>query len=66
MYYPFSLEEGRSIHIEKTPSGTYSIWESIRVEKELTRDEAVKICESLLRPKEQVNEYYKHMKIHGE
>lgn len=46
-YYPYSLVQGRSIHIEQTPDGDYSVWDSHRIAQNLTHDEAITLSQYL-------------------
>lgn len=41
MYYPYLLEYGRSIHLEKTYEGKVNIWDSKMIKEGMTRDEAL-------------------------
>jgi hypothetical protein len=46
-YYPFALVDGRSIHLEKMPDGTFSVWDSKRVKKGLSQRESLDFCDKI-------------------
>lgn len=49
IYYPFSLEDGRSIYLEKRPDEGISVWDCKRIKNNLSKEEALEYSDKIYR-----------------